>query len=127
MSFFPLDIQQCSLRYGSLSYSDSELQIEKGDLIYPSSNFMKNGEWSLWNVSIKTDKQWDSIRGNNFTVVEVTLKMKRNSLYYIIAMLVPCFLISCLTMLGNFDFLLFLRPVYTGDFCCDFSPSDACD
>lgn len=100
VSFFPLDLQQCSLRFGSLTYNADEVQIEQGKLVYPSKNMIKNGEWFLYNVSITTDTVWDHIRRNNFTVVEVTLKMERDSAYYVIEMLIPCLLISCLTILG---------------------------
>ena len=55
-----------------------------------------------YKTSIKTENIWDDIRMNNFSVVEITLSMERDSLYFFIEMLVPCFLISCLTILGKF-------------------------
>ena len=105
VSYFPLDLQKCSLRFGSMTYSSSEIQIGQPRLVHVTPVY-KNKEWMPYKTRIETKNVWDDVRMNNFSVVEVTLSIERDSLYFFIEMLVPCFLISCLTILG--------KSVYTG-------------
>ena len=69
----------------------------------------KNKEWMVYETSIKTENIWDDKRMNNFSIVEITLSMERDWLYFFIEMLIPCFLISCLTILGKFVFMVCSR------------------
>ena len=108
VSYFPLDLQKCSLRFGSMTYPSSEVLISQPRLIHVIP-VHKNKEWMPYKTSIKTKNIWDDTRMNNFSVVEITLNMERDSLYFFIEMLVPCFLISCLTILG------FVLPPESGE------------
>jgi hypothetical protein len=103
VSFFPLDLQKCSLRFGSISYPSSEVHITQPRLPHVIPAY-KNEEWMVYETSIKTENIWDEKRMNNFSVVEITLSMERDFLYFSVEMLIPCFLISCLTILGKFVF-----------------------
>ena len=101
VSYFPLDLQKCSLRFGSFLYPCNELLISQPKLLQVIPTF-QNNEWMIYETSIKTAKVWDGIRMNNYSIVEVSISMERDYLYFFIEMLLPCFLISCLTILGMF-------------------------
>ncbi|XP_028396793.1 neuronal acetylcholine receptor subunit alpha-7-like [Dendronephthya gigantea] len=99
VSYFPLDLQKCSLRFGSFSYPSSEMYIahlKLGNSVPP----YKNKEWILFEADTRHTRFWDVKRMSNYSVVEVSFSMERDSVYFFIEMLVPCFLISCLTILG---------------------------
>ncbi|CAB4007622.1 neuronal acetylcholine receptor subunit alpha-10-like, partial [Paramuricea clavata] len=108
VSFFPLDLQKCSLRFGSISYPSSEVYITQPRLLHVIPAY-KNEEWIVYETSIKTENIWDEKRMNNFSIVEITLSMERDFLYFFVEMLTPCFLISCLTILG------FVLPPESGE------------
>ena len=101
VSYFPLDLQECSLRFRSVLYPSSELQISQPKVLHVIPSF-QNNEWMIYDTSMKTEEVWDEKTLNNYSIVEISLSMERDYLYFFIEMLMPCFLISCLTILGKF-------------------------
>lgn len=100
VSYFPLDLQKCFLMLGSMTYTKHEIIITQPRKRHITPSY-KNEEWTIYESSIKTREFWDEKRENSYSVVEISLSMERGSLYFITEMLIPCFLIACLTILGN--------------------------
>lgn len=72
----------------------------------------------IYKIGIETENVWDEKRMNNFSVLKITLSMERNALYFLIEMLIPCVLISCLTILGQFKRIRFIFiPVARHSIC----------
>ncbi|XP_046840946.1 neuronal acetylcholine receptor subunit alpha-7-like [Xenia sp. Carnegie-2017] len=101
VSYFPLDLQKCFLMLGSMTYTKHEIIITQPRKRHITPSY-KNEEWTIYESSIKAREFWDEKRENSYSVVEISLSMERGSLYFITEMLIPCFLIACLTILGFF-------------------------
>lgn len=83
-----------------MTYTKHEIIITQPRKRHVTPSY-KNEEWTIYESSIKTREFWDEKRENSYSVVEISLSMERGSLYFITEMLIPCFLIACLTILGN--------------------------
>ena len=73
----------------------------RGNRNFPTSDYIKNGEWAIHKVETKaSDLQYSS--GDKFMDVTMTIEMKRQYLDYMINLVIPCLMISCMTFLGEF-------------------------
>lgn len=109
VAFFPLDQQTCRLKFGSWTYDSSKLKLTtKENATFPSSDYIKNGEWGIYKVETKTSDHTYEF-GEKYMDVTMTIDMKRQHLDYMINLVIPCLMISCMTFLG------FILPPESGE------------
>ncbi|CAF1428484.1 unnamed protein product [Adineta ricciae] len=100
ISSFPFDTQNCTLKFGSWThdYSGINLTVEssKGQL----DAYIKNAEWDLEDFSAVNNAIKYDCCPTLYPFVLFTIRIRRRSLYYVTNVVVPCFLISCMTILG---------------------------
>ena len=102
VAFFPLDQQTCRLKFGSWTYDSSKLKLTtKENATFPSSDYIKNGEWGIYKVETKTSDHTYEF-GEEYMDVTMTIDMKRQHLDYMINLVIPCLMISCMTFLGKY-------------------------
>ncbi|CAF1443607.1 unnamed protein product [Adineta steineri] len=97
---FPFDTQYCTLKFGSWTYDDTGINLtaesNKGQL----DAYMKSAEWDLEDFSAVNNATKYDCCPTLYPFVLFTLKIRRRSLYYFTNIVLPCFLISCMTILG---------------------------
>lgn len=97
VSLFPFDWQNCSMAFRTYNYDKNEVQLAARDtqVIIDQFYYQSNGEWDLIFCPAKST--------SNDAVEEVTFFFifRRKSLFYIITFVVPCILITLLSV-GTF-------------------------
>ncbi|KAI3381546.1 hypothetical protein SNEBB_008709 [Seison nebaliae] len=106
---FPFDRQECQLDFASWTYDTSFINItlasEKGDI----SNFMKNGEWHLVNMTVKRENKMFSCCPAPYSMMHYNIIIQRRPLFYVFNMIFPCVVITLVSFLG------FCLPPDSGD------------
>ncbi|XP_063105914.1 neuronal acetylcholine receptor subunit alpha-7 isoform X1 [Cavia porcellus] len=105
--WFPFDVQQCKLKFGSWSYGgwSLDLQMQEADI----SSYIPNGEWDLVGIPGKRSEKFYECCKEPYPDVTYTVTMRRRTLYYGLNLLIPCVLISALAL------LVFLLPADSGE------------
>ncbi|ESN93689.1 hypothetical protein HELRODRAFT_88426, partial [Helobdella robusta] len=99
--YFPFDVQQCHLKFGSWTYDgyklDLNLPAEKGaDL----SDYMESNEWMLVNyVGIKNLKFYKCCE-EPYIDLTFNLTLKRIPFTFVFILIIPCILLSVLTLVS---------------------------
>ncbi|CAF4830265.1 unnamed protein product, partial [Rotaria sp. Silwood1] len=95
-----LDTQYCTLKFGPWTYDDFGINLtaesSKGQL----DAYVKSAEWDLEDFSATNNRTKYDCCPNVYPYVLYTIQIRRRSLYYFTNIVVPCFLISCMTLLG---------------------------
>ncbi|VDN05206.1 unnamed protein product [Thelazia callipaeda] len=109
--FFPFDDQLCILEFGSWIYDQSQLDVQimerfDGKDPFTRDSFMENGEWEI--VANRTRKV---LRGRQtiFPTIVFELHLRRRVLFFIYNVIVPCVMLSVLTMMQ------FVLPCESGE------------
>lgn len=100
ITYFPFDDQTCWLKFGSWAYDGLQVDVLKRDQAIDLSNYVHNGEWELINVKIVRNVEYYSCCPEPYPDVTFTLHIRRRTLYYTYNVLVPCIMLSILTLLG---------------------------
>ncbi|TKC37055.1 hypothetical protein EI555_007420 [Monodon monoceros] len=105
--WFPFDVQQCKLKFGSWSYGgwSLDLQMQEADI----SGYIPNGEWDLVGIPGKRSEKFYECCKEPYPDVTFTVTIRRRTLYYGLNLLIPCVLISALAL------LVFLLPADSGE------------
>uniref|UniRef100_A0AC35TK50 Neur_chan_LBD domain-containing protein n=1 Tax=Rhabditophanes sp. KR3021 TaxID=114890 RepID=A0AC35TK50_9BILA len=109
VALYPFDDQECILRFGSWSHRLSELDLSlvtnEGDL----SNYMNNSEFDLTNMMAYREViTFPTIKNVDWPTIVIKINLHRRSLFYIFNHILPCMLISSMSILA------FLMPPETG-------------
>ena len=108
---FPFDEQECTLKFGSWTYSQSEINLKhyadfKGiDL----DEYKRSGGWVILDSPARIELKRYSCCKNAFITMSFTLKLKRGSLFYVFVLVMPCLLLVFLT------FVIFFLPPNSGE------------
>ncbi|XP_058875642.1 cholinergic receptor, nicotinic, alpha 11 [Acipenser ruthenus] len=105
--WFPFDIQRCKLKFGSWTYDGwlLDLQMVDADI----SGYMPNGEWDLVEVpGIRNEIFYDCCKAP-YPDVTFVVTIRRRTLYYALNLLIPCVLLSSMTL------LVFVLPADSGE------------
>ncbi|XP_020914175.1 neuronal acetylcholine receptor subunit alpha-10 [Exaiptasia diaphana] len=109
VTHFPFDEQRCILKFGSWTYDGLRLDLvsesDSGDV----SKYVTNGEWDLVSFPAKRNEIVYVCCPEPYPDVTYTLHIRRKALYYYVNLIVPCILITCLTLLS------FILPPDSGE------------
>uniref|UniRef100_A0A3B3HX37 Neuronal acetylcholine receptor subunit alpha-7 n=2 Tax=Oryzias latipes TaxID=8090 RepID=A0A3B3HX37_ORYLA len=105
--WFPFDIQKCNLKFGSWTYDGwlLDLQMIEADI----SSYMPNGEWDLIGVPGSRNEIFYDCCKEPYTDVTFVITIRRRTLYYALNLLIPCVLLSSMTL------LVFVLPADSGE------------
>ncbi|XP_033120698.1 neuronal acetylcholine receptor subunit alpha-10-like [Anneissia japonica] len=101
--YFPFDEQMCVLKFGSWAYHGFQLDIVNRSIAGDISTFIDNGEWILIGMPVKRNVYYYNCCSEPYPTVEFTMIIRRRPLFYLFNLLIPCMLITMLTLL---DFYL---------------------
>ena len=103
MSYFPFDIQECSMDFYVWGYSSEEVQIKLISDVIDTSFLIEHGSWKLLNASAKVENVTSTSR------VKFTFRLERKSQYVMLTIILPI-LFLCLL-----DVLVFVLPTESGE------------
>lgn len=109
VTYFPFDDQECILKFGSWSFDSSKVDLyaHGGDML--NKNYVKNGEWKLTILKSQRNKLKYQCCPQEFVDVTVQIRLQRESLDFILKLIIPCSLISSMIFLG------FVLPPESGE------------
>ncbi|XP_070571424.1 neuronal acetylcholine receptor subunit alpha-10-like [Ptychodera flava] len=109
--YFPFDHQVCSLKFGPWQYSGFEIMITgEGDKNVHRDVFMSDGEWDMVDfTAINSISYYPDEPGVPFADVTYYVSLRRRPVFYVINLLLPCALLSVITM------FVFILPVESGE------------
>uniref|UniRef100_A0A8C5CV97 Neuronal acetylcholine receptor subunit alpha-7-like n=1 Tax=Gadus morhua TaxID=8049 RepID=A0A8C5CV97_GADMO len=107
VTWFPFDIQRCEMKFGSWTFDGwhLDMQMKEADI----SGFMPNGEWDLLEVPGTRNENFYDCCAAPYPDVTFVVTLRRRTLYYALNLLIPCVLLSSMTLLG------FLLPANSGE------------
>ncbi|MBN3315871.1 ACHA7 protein, partial [Atractosteus spatula] len=105
--WFPFDIQKCELKFGSWTYDGWLLDLQMMDA--DVSGYMPNGEWDLVGVPGNRNEIFYDCCKEPYPDVTFVVTIRRRTLYYALNLLIPCVLLSSMTL------LVFVLPADSGE------------
>ncbi|XP_068605221.1 neuronal acetylcholine receptor subunit alpha-4b [Brachionichthys hirsutus] len=109
VTFFPFDQQSCKMKFGSWTYDRAKI-----DLISMAGNvdqvdYWESGEWVIVNAVAKYNTKKYECCTEIYADITYYFIIRRLPLFYTINLIIPCLLISCLTV------LVFYLPSQSGE------------
>ncbi|CAJ0937642.1 unnamed protein product, partial [Mesorhabditis belari] len=98
--WFPFDMQYCKMKFGSWTFDGTKLELQVDDDGLETSTFMSNGEWKLIHTNAQRNIQYYECCLEPYYDVVFTFVIHRRSLYYGFNLIIPCILITMLTLIG---------------------------
>ncbi|KAL3308045.1 hypothetical protein Ciccas_013428, partial [Cichlidogyrus casuarinus] len=111
ISYFPFDDQICFMSFGSWAYDTSKVDCVKMRPNVDTGNLVDNGEWSLENTKVVEQNKIFSCCSDEppFKIIYFFLHLRRRNLYYTFNVILPCAILSCLTI------VTFVLPPESGE------------
>ncbi|NXM26968.1 ACHA2 protein, partial [Oxyruncus cristatus] len=99
VTFFPFDQQNCKMKFGSWTYDKAKIDLENMDHHVDLKDYWESGEWAIINaIGTYNSKKYDCC-SEIYPDITFCFVIRRLPLFYTINLIVPCLLISCLTVL----------------------------
>ena len=100
VEFFPFDKQSCEMKFGSWTFNGDQVTLDwyenkqKVDL----TDYVNSGTWDILDCpGVKTDGE-DSEKNVAKSEIKFTLSIRRKTLFYTVNLIIPCVLISFLSV-----------------------------
>ncbi|GAB5572075.1 neuronal acetylcholine receptor subunit alpha-5 [Prionailurus iriomotensis] len=97
VTFFPFDLQNCSMKFGSWTYDGSQVDIILEDQDVDKRDFFDNGEWEIVSATGSKGNRTDGSCW--YPYVTYSFVIKRLPLFYTLFLIIPCIGLSFLTVL----------------------------
>ncbi|XP_078356474.1 neuronal acetylcholine receptor subunit alpha-10-like [Oculina patagonica] len=98
VKYFPFDTQACDLKFGSWTYDGFRLDMVPEAPFADTKKFVSNGEWQLIAFPSKRNVIHYVCCPEPYPDVTFTLQIQRLALFYYINLIIPCLLITLLTV-----------------------------
>ncbi|KAK7116822.1 hypothetical protein V1264_002435 [Littorina saxatilis] len=99
ITFFPFDDQVCSMKLGSWAYDGFQVDVVNRSSGVDLSNYVSNGEWMLLKVETVRNVIYYPCCPEPFPDVRFIIYLRRRTLYYTYNVIIPCVMLSTLTLL----------------------------
>ncbi|XP_043217875.1 neuronal acetylcholine receptor subunit alpha-10-like [Amphibalanus amphitrite] len=109
VTYFPFDDQTCILKLGSWTYNGFQVDVTNRTEQVDLTNYIPNGEWELLEARINRNVVYYSCCPEPFPDVTITLIIRRKTLFYMYNIVLPCMMMSVLTL------LVFCMPPESGE------------
>ncbi|XP_068616745.1 neuronal acetylcholine receptor subunit alpha-5 [Brachionichthys hirsutus] len=97
VTFFPFDLQNCSMKFGSWTYDGSQVNIILEDFHVDKQDYFDNGEWEIVKATgsrgLRTDES------SSYPTISYFFIIRRLPLFYTLFLIIPCIGLSFLTVL----------------------------
>lgn len=102
VTYFPFDLQNCKLAFGSWIYSGKHLEVFASSSSADVSTYIKNNEWHLISMTSEKIVHFYNCCQYPFSEIAFNLSIQREPKFYIITIIFPCILVTSLTFIGFF-------------------------
>uniref|UniRef100_A0A158R5R6 Neur_chan_LBD domain-containing protein n=1 Tax=Syphacia muris TaxID=451379 RepID=A0A158R5R6_9BILA len=110
MVWFPFDEQHCFMKFGSWTYDTSKLILkDDGNNSFDLSRYLDNGEWVLKDTVVEQTIRQYTCCPEPYFDLQFKFSMKRRTAAYAFNLIIPCTLITMLTLVG------FILPPEAGE------------
>lgn len=100
-TYFPFDAQMCRLKFGSWTYDGTQLDLEffQDAQMMSLANYLSATEWDIVdNFANKTEFFYDCCPNQPYPDLTFYIKIKRKVAFYTFILILPCALLSLLTL-----------------------------
>ncbi|XP_028513701.1 neuronal acetylcholine receptor subunit alpha-3-like, partial [Exaiptasia diaphana] len=98
---FPFDSQECEMTFGSWTYDNRLLQMEQvHETHVKTEKFVVNGDWNIRDITIKKQQIKYICCKHPFSDITYTFILDRKPNYHVMYLIVPCVIISLLSLLS---------------------------
>ncbi|KAM8893630.1 neuronal acetylcholine receptor subunit alpha-3 isoform 2-T2 [Spinachia spinachia] len=99
VTYFPFDYQNCTMKFGSWTYDKAKIDLVLIGSTINLKDFWESGAWTIIDApGYKHDIKYNCCE-EIYTDITYSLYIRRLPLFYTINMIIPCLLISFLTVL----------------------------
>ena len=101
MADFPFDQQTCFFKFASWSQDEYkvDLRLEREVTTIDFSEYLSSSEWDLMNSSaVRNVRMYQFFDDDPYPEIIYTLTIQRQSTFYIYLLVLPCVLLSALTL-----------------------------
>ncbi|KAM3857083.1 neuronal acetylcholine receptor subunit alpha-2-like [Diretmus argenteus] len=99
VTFFPFDQQSCKMKFGSWTYDRAKIDLEPIEPAVDLKDYWESGEWAIVDaVGTYNTKKYNCCH-EIYPDITYFFVIRRLPLFYTINLIIPCLLISCLTVL----------------------------
>ncbi|XP_051532384.1 neuronal acetylcholine receptor subunit alpha-2-like [Myxocyprinus asiaticus] len=99
VTFFPFDQQNCKMKFGSWTYDQAKIDLVSMASDVDQMDYWESGEWVIVNaVGTYNIKKYECCT-EIYPDITYSFIIRRLPLFYTINLIIPCLLISCLTVL----------------------------
>jgi len=111
VKYFPFDSQHCDIVFISWTHSGYELNVFYNESSFATSIYYtaENQEWLVDNITAERHTKFYACCKEPYPDVTFTIHMRRGSLFYVVNLIGPCYLIFVISFLG------FFLPVESGE------------
>ncbi|XP_033840604.2 neuronal acetylcholine receptor subunit alpha-5 [Periophthalmus magnuspinnatus] len=97
VTFFPFDLQNCSMKFGSWTYDGSQVDIILEDFHVDKQDYFDNGEWEIVKATGSRGLRRDG--STSYPTITYFFIIRRLPLFYTLFLIIPCIGLSFLTIL----------------------------
>ena len=100
-TYFPFDETECYLKFGSWTHDGTkmDLQFFEQKEKFMVDDFIKGNEWELdGNYGRRNVKYYECCEGVPYLDLMFYVRLRRRTAFYSFILLLPCALLSCLTL-----------------------------
>uniref|UniRef100_UPI00358F316C neuronal acetylcholine receptor subunit alpha-2 n=1 Tax=Myxine glutinosa TaxID=7769 RepID=UPI00358F316C len=99
VTFFPFDRQNCTMKFGSWTHDQAKIDLISMASHVDQKDYWESGEWSIERaVANYNIKKYDCCP-ETYTDITYSFIIRRMPLFFTVNLIIPCLLISCLTVL----------------------------
>ncbi|XP_044208911.1 neuronal acetylcholine receptor subunit alpha-2-like [Thunnus albacares] len=99
VTFFPFDQQSCKMKFGSWTYDRAKIDLISMASDVDQMDYWESGEWVIMNAVGKYNTKKYECCTEIYADITYYFIIRRLPLFYTINLIIPCLLISCLTVL----------------------------
>ncbi|XP_065097727.1 neuronal acetylcholine receptor subunit alpha-4b [Paramisgurnus dabryanus] len=99
VTFFPFDQQNCKMKFGSWTYDRAKIDLVSMASDVDQMDYWESGEWVIINAVGKYNIKKYECCTEIYPDITYYFIIRRLPLFYTINLIIPCLLISCLTVL----------------------------
>ncbi|XP_045062814.1 neuronal acetylcholine receptor subunit alpha-4-like isoform X2 [Coregonus clupeaformis] len=99
VTFFPFDQQNCKMKFGSWTYDRAKIDLISIASDVDQMDYWESGEWVIINAVGKYNTKKYECCTEIYPDITYYFIIRRLPLFYTINLIIPCLLISCLTVL----------------------------
>ncbi|XP_056279915.1 neuronal acetylcholine receptor subunit alpha-4b isoform X2 [Pseudoliparis swirei] len=99
VTFFPFDQQSCKMKFGSWTHDRAKIDLISMASDVDQIDYWESGEWIIINAVGKYNTKKYECCTEIYSDITYYFIIRRLPLFYTINLIIPCLLISCLTVL----------------------------